>query len=71
MRKADILLILLAPLWYLGSFYIAASHEEHNASPLGLAWLNPPPSHETHWLLGYFIFLVSFAVIFVWTAIRK
>ena len=73
MRKTDILLILLVPLWGLGSFYITVSHEDHNASPLGLKWLFPPNglSHETHWLLGYTMFLVSFVVIFAWTSLRK
>ncbi len=71
MRRADLLLVLLIPLWALGSFYVAASHEEHNANPFGFAWLYPQISHETHLLMGYIMFLVSFAVIFIWAWMRE
>ena len=73
MKKADILLFAVVVLWGIGSWYIAASHEDHNASLLGFAWLNPPKglSHETHWFMGYIIFLLSFVTIVVWTTTRK
>ncbi len=67
MRRISVLFtIVVALLWYLSIFYIAAPHDVHNQLFGGFGL-----THEQHQILGVVLFMISLIVITAWAVVSK